>query len=378
MNSIFSLTRLMAIFIKEFRQISRDKFTFALIIGIPIMQLVLFGFAINSNPKNLFTAIINGDVSPFTRTITTAIQNSDYFKITRPISSEKEAELALARGDVQFVFNFPTNFSRDLVRGDRPDLLVTVDATDPMASINAITALQQMTESVFELDAQRGLPHLESKAPPVNLVVHTKYNPERISQFNIVPALMGVVLTMTMVMITSLAITRERERGTMENLLSTPVRPLEVMIGKVMPYILVGYIQLLIIVLTAEVVFHVPFEGSVLLLLVLTLPFIAANLTVGLTLSTMANNQLQSVQLAIFFFLPSILLSGFMFPVQGMPESIQWISEILPLTHYLKIVRGIILKGNSITIIWPEVVKILMFMLVVVLLGLKRFKRTLD
>lgn len=378
MNSVFSWTRLMAIFTKEFRQIRRDKLTFALIVGIPIMQLILFGFAINSNPKNLSTAVINGDVSPFTRTVTTALQNSEYFKLTKPNSSEKEAELALARGEVQFVFNFPSDFSRDLVRGDKPDLLVTVDATDPMASINAFSALQQVSNTIFDLDAQRGLPYLVSTPPPVNFIVHAKYNPERVSQFNIVPALMGVVLTMTMVMITSLAITRERERGTMENLLSTPVRPLEVMIGKVMPYILVGYIQLLIIVIASEVIFAVPFEGSMMLLLVLTFPFIAANLTVGLTLSTFASNQLQSVQMAIFFFLPSVLMSGFMFPIQGMPESIQWVSEILPLTHYLKIVRGIILKGNTIVLLWPEVIKILVFMTVVIFLGLKRFRRTLD
>ena len=378
MNKLFSWARLIAIFVKEFRQIRRDKLTFALVIGIPIMQLILFGFAINSNPKNLSTAIINGDVSPFTRTVIAGLQNSEYFKITNPASSEKEAELALARGDVQFVFNFPSNFTRDLIRGDHPDLLVTVDATDPMASINAYAALQQATRTMFDLDMQRGLPHLVSTPPPVNLIVHAKYNPERISQYNIVPALMGVVLTMTMVMITSLAITRERERGTMENLLSTPVRPLEVMIGKVAPYILVGYIQLLIIVLSAKIIFDIPFEGSMLLLLVLTFPFIAANLVVGLTLSTFATNQLQSVQMAIFFFLPSVLLSGFMFPIQGMPVSIQWISEILPLTHYLKIVRGIILKGNSLQILWPEIIKILLFMCVVILMGLKRFRRTLD
>ena len=279
---------------------------------------------------------------------------------------------------MNFVVQFPPNFSRDLVRGDRPQLLISVDATDPIASGNAITSISTLSRTVFNLDLQRGLPYLLPNDSPANVIIHARYNPEAITQYNIVPALIGVVLTMTMVMITALAITREREKGTMENLLATPVTPLEVMAGKVLPYIIVGYIQLCLILIAAHFIFRIPFEGSLLLLLLATLPFIAANLTVGITVSTLASNQLQAVQMNIFFFLPSILLSGFMFPVAGMPEAIQWISSALPLTHYLIIVRGIILKGNSLLYIWPQIVNILVFTLIVVLLGLRRFRRTLD
>ena len=312
------------------------------------------------------------------RTFVSALQNSEYFKIIKDNATEKEGNDLLARGDVNFVVQFPPNFSRDLVRGNHPELLISVDATDPIASGNAITSITGLSRTVFNIDLQRGLPHLVPNDSPVNVIIHARYNPEAITQYNIVPALIGVVLTMTMVMITALAITREREKGTMENLLSTPVTPLEVMAGKVLPYIIVGYIQLTLILIAAHFVFYVPFEGSLLLLLLATLPFIAANLTVGITISTLASNQLQAVQMNIFFFLPSILLSGFMFPVAGMPEVIQWISSALPLTHYLIIVRGIILKGNSLFFIWPEILKILFFTTIVVLLGLRRFRRTLD
>lgn len=378
MNTLFSWARFVAMFYKEFTQMRRDRVTFAMLIGIPIIQLTLFGFAINTNPKHLPTAVVNGDVSEYTRTFIAALENSDYFNITHGNASEAESTALLARGDVNFVVQFPPNFTRDLIRGDHPELLISVDATDPIASVNAITALGTLNRTAFNIDLQRGLSYLVATDPPVNLIIHAKYNPEAITQYNIVPALMGVVLTMTMVMITALAITREREKGTMENLLSTPVTPLEVMAGKVLPYVIVGYIQLIIIVLAARLIFKVPFEGSFPLLLISTLPFIAANLIVGITISTFAVNQLQAVQMNIFFFLPSILLSGFMFPVAGMPVGIQWVSNILPLTHYLIIVRGIILKGNSLIYIWPQIVNIILFTIVVVLMGMKRFRRTLD
>ncbi len=378
MNTVFSWARFIAMFYKEFTQMRRDRVTFAMLIGIPIIQLTLFGFAINTNPKNLPTAVVNGDISSYTRTFLAALKNTEYFNITHGNVSEKESDELLARGDVNFVVQFPPNFTRDLIRGDQPELLVSVDATDPVASVNAITSIGTLSRSVFNTDLERGFSSLIPSPPPVKLIIHAKYNPEAITQYNIVPGLMGVVLTMTMVMITALAITRERERGTMENLRSTPVTPLEVMAGKVVPYIFVGYIQLIIIAIAARMIFSVPFEGSVLLLMIATLPFIAANLTVGITISTLAINQLQAVQMNIFFFLPSILLSGFMFPVAGMPHSIQWISNILPLTHYLIIVRGIILKGNGFMMIWHQIGYIILFTIAVVLVGMKRFRRTLD
>jgi len=379
MNKLFSWSRFLAVFTKELMQLRRDRLTFAMIIAIPIMQLILFGYAINTNPKHLPTVIINGDITPLTRSFSSALQNSEYFKIVDDNISDEKAQYLLAKGDINFIVHFPNNFTRDFIRGDKPSMLVSIDATDPIASGSATAALASLSHSVFDFDINHSFPHLKTEnKEPFNLIIHSKYNPEAITQYNIVPALMGVVLTMTMVLITSLAITRERERGTMEGLLATPVLPIEVLSGKVIPYILLGYIQVFIIIFCAIILFQVPFEGSFLTLIVATLPFIAANLTIGITISTIAQNQLQAMQMTFFFFLPSILLSGFMFPVKGMPESIQWFAELLPLTHYLVIIRGIILKGNSFIYFWPETVKILLFGLFVVLLGLKRFKRTLD
>lgn len=378
MTQYFSISRFLAVFFKEFTQMRRDRLTFAMLVAIPIMQLILFGFAINTNPKHLPAAVINADISPLTRSFVAALQNTEYFKIVDDHVSDQEAERLLQKGDVNFVVHIPNHFSRDMVRGESPELLVSVDATDPVASVNAINALNALGQRVFDYERSHELSHLKSAPPPFTLVTHAKYNPEAITQYNIVPALMGVVLTMTMVLITSLAITRERERGTIEGLLATPVLPSEVVIGKVIPYILVGYVQLLIILFCAKLIFQVPFEGSLLTLIIATLPFIAANLTVGITISTIAVNQLQAMQMTFFFFLPSILLSGFMFPVKGMPDAIQWISEFLPLTHYLVIVRGIVLKGSGFAYFWIEVVKILLFALFVVAVGLKRFRRTLD
>lgn len=374
----FSWQRFVAIFNKEFTQMRRDRLTFAMLIGIPIMQLILFGFAINTNPKYLPTAVVNADITPMTRSFVSAIQNTEYFNIVHDNISDQEAQYLLAKGDVNFVVHFPNNFSRDLIRGEHPSLLVSVDATDPIASGSAINALTNLSRSVFDFDISHGLSYLQQTPSPFNLIIHPKYNPEAITQYNIVPALMGVVLTMTLVLITSLAITRERERGTMEGLLATPVLPSEVLLGKVIPYILVGYIQMVIIVLCGRLIFQVPFEGSFITLLLATLPFILANLTVGITISTIVSNQLQAMQMTFFFFLPSILLSGFMFPVKGMPIAIQWISGILPLTHYLVITRGIVLKGNTFIYFWPEILKILIFSLAVIFLGLKRFRKTLD
>jgi ABC-2 type transport system permease protein len=373
-----SWVRLKAIIMKEFIQMRRDRLTFAMMIFLPLLQLILFGFAINTNPKYLPTAVVNADYSPLTRAFVSAIQNSEYFQIKYPHVSEAQAEKLLARGSVQFIVQIPLNFSRDLIRGSKPNLLVVADATDPVATSNATGALGNLAYSVFDRELSRGLSNLIPNPAPFNLVIHQRYNPEALSQFNIVPGLMGVVLTMTMVMITGLAITRERERGTMESLLATPVRPIEVMIGKIIPYIIVGYIQQFLIIIAGIVIFGVPHEGSILLLLLATLPFIFSNLAVGLTFSTIAKNQLQAVQMAFFFFLPSILLSGFMFPFHGMPRWAQMIGNCLPLTHFLNIVRGILLKGNSfhdfLSQLWP----LLLFIVVVMTIAVKRYKETLD
>jgi ABC-2 type transport system permease protein len=376
MREFFSWTRLVAIILKEFTQMKRDRVTFGMMIGLPLLQLILFGFAINTDPKSLPTAVISADHSLFTRQFTIALQNSSYFKIIPEIQTDTAAERYLRRAQVQFVIYIPQHFSTRLVQGNHPEILVEADATDPSATGNAIQAVQAINDLLYNY--QGPLHALKSGGSPVNLIIQSKYNPGRVSQYNIVPGLLGVVLTMTMIIITSLAITRERERGTMESLLAMPVRPLEVILGKLIPYIIVGYIQVSLILLAARILFSVPIEGSLILLLVACLPFIAANLGVGLMFSTLAKNQLQAMQLSFFFFLPSILLSGFMFPFRGMPNWAQSIGNILPLTHFLLIVRGILLKGNGLFDILPEIYSITLFLIVALVLGVKRYRQTLD
>jgi len=374
----FSPARLWAIVVKEFIQMRRDRLTFGMMIGIPLMQLMLFGFAINADPKHLATAVLVADHGPQERTLLQAIRASSYFDFVKEVQSEAEGGELLAKGAVQFLVTIPANFSRDLLRGDRPTLLVEADATDPAATGNAIGALKSLAGTALQHDLKGALGYLNTASEPLDLRIHPRYNPEGITQYNIVPGLMGVVLTMTMVMITGLAITRERERGTMENLLSMPTRPLEVLLGKIIPYMLVGYVQVSLILLAARVVFHVPMQGSLALLLAAATLFIVANLAVGITFSTLARNQLQAVQMAFFFFLPSLLLSGFMFPFRGMPGWAQVIGEMFPLTHFLRIVRGILLKGNGVGEIGPQIWPIALFALVAVVLGVNRYRRTLD
>jgi ABC-2 type transport system permease protein len=356
----------------------RDRLTFGMIIGIPVVQLMLFGYAINGDPKHLPTAVLMADTSQYGRTILSSLKNSDYFSFVREVKSEREAEAALARGEVQFVVTIPENFGRKLLRGEKPTILVEADATDPSATGNAIASLQTVLNSGLQHDLKGPLAFLAGNGGPVDLRIHARYNPEGISQYNIVPGLMGVVLTMTMVMITGLAITRERERGTMENLLSMPTRPLEVLLGKIIPYIFVGYIQVGLILTAARFLFHVPMTGSIPLLLLTSLVFIAANLAMGITFSTLAKNQLQAVQMTFFFFLPSLLLSGFMFPFRGMPAWAQAIGEVLPLTHFLRIIRGILLKGNGFEEVILQLWQIMLFAVVVLTIGVKRYRKTLD
>ena len=374
----FSFGRFWAIIIKEFVQMRRDRLTFGMIIGIPVVQLMLFGYAINGDPKQLPTAVLMTDSSQYGRSLLSALKNSDYFRFVREVHTEVEADAALARGEVQFVVTIPENFSRNLLRGEKPTLLVEADATDPSATGNAIASLRTLINTALLQDLKGPLGYLAGSDPPVNLRVHARYNPEGISQYNIVPGLMGVVLTMTMVMITGLAITRERERGTMENLLSMPTRPLEVLLGKIIPYIFVGYIQVGLILTAARFLFHVPMTGSITLLLLTALIFITANLAMGITFSTLAKNQLQAVQMTFFFFLPSLLLSGFMFPFRGMPEWAQIIGEILPLTHFLRIIRGILLKGNGFGEVFLQLWQIALFAVIVLTIGVKRYRKTLD
>ncbi len=374
----FSFSRWWGVVLKEFLQLLRDRITFGMVIGIPIVQLTLFGFAINTDPKHLPTAIISYDHSEFTRSFIAAMEHSEYFAFVGQLPDEEAGRAALAQGTVQFVLNIPANFTSDLLRGKHPAILLEADATDPSATAMSLAAANQLALSVMNKDMKGALSQLQTTPSPFEVRVHRLYNPEGISQYNVVPGLMGVILTMTMVMMTGLAITRERERGTMENLLATPVRPIEIMTGKIIPYIVIGLIQASIILLAARFVFFVPFQGNLLSVYLAALLFIAANLTVGITLSSLARNQLQALQLTIFYFLPSILLSGFMFPFRGMPIWAQYLGQILPLTHFNRLIRGILLKGNGWWDLWPSIWPLILFTVIVMSIAVKCYRKTLD
>ena len=373
-----SLARIMAVFLKELIQLRRDRLTFGMIIGIPVIQLVLVGFAINSDPKHLPAALNVQDQSVYARTLVRALENSGYFRFEHVISSEAQADELLASGRVAFVISIPPEFSRELARGERPQVLIEADASDPSAAANAIAAVSQLPATVFNRELSGALAPLRGTPPPFEVVVHRRYNPEGLSAYNVVPGLIGVILTMTMVLITALAVTREVERGTMENLLAMPLQPFEVMAGKILPYIVVGYIQVTVVLVAAQLLFGVPMFGSYFDLSIALAAFIAANLAVGFTISTVAANQLQAMQMTFFFFLPSILLSGFMFPFRGMPEWAQWIGEILPNTHFMRIVRGIMLKGTGLGDLVNDLWPLAAFLLVAMAIALLRYRRTLD
>jgi ABC-2 type transport system permease protein len=375
---MFAFHRFIAVLMKEFVQMRRDRLTFAMMVGVPVMQLVLFGYAINTDPKALPTAVVTADSSVFSRSLTRALENTGYFKVVATPATVDEADRMLTLGKVQFVLQIPEDFSRRLQRGDNAIVLVAADATDPAATSNALAALQQVSLTGLDHDLTGPLAALQGARAPFEIRVHRRYNPDGITQYNIVPGLMGVVLTMTMIMMTSIAMTRERERGTMENLLATPVKPLEVMLGKIVPYIVVGYVQVIVILTAAKFLFGVPMLGSLVLLSTVLVLFIAANLAIGFTFSTLAKTQMQAMQMTMFFFLPSILLSGFMFPFRGMPGWAQALGEIFPLTHFLRIVRGILLKGSGLAEVSPSIWPLALILAVVSAIALMRYQRTLD
>ena len=373
-----SLQRIGAIAIKELIQMRRDRLTFAMMLVIPVVQLLLFGFAINTDPKRLPTAVHVEERTPIVRTLLTALKTSGYYDLVREISDPRQSAVLLDRGEVAFVVSIPAGFTERLVRGDRPQLLIEADASDPAASSNAISRAEAIINQALRHDLKGPLAHLAAGNGPVEVIIHPRYNPEGITQYNIVPGLLGVILTMTLVMITAMAMTREVERGTMENLLAMPAKPLEMMIGKIGPYVGVGAVQTLIVILAARYLFGVPFSGAVWLLMVGVGLFIVANLALGFTFSTIAKSQMQAMQLTFFFFLPSILLSGFMFPFRGMPDWAQIIGEALPLTHFMRIVRGVMLKGTNFADIQGEFVAIAIFTVVVGSIAMLRYRRTLD
>lgn len=367
-----------AMVVKEFIQMRRDRVTFAMMLGIPIMQLLVFGSAINSDPKRLPAAVVAQDSGPVTRAVVGALQNTGYFKITETVFTPEDATTLLQQGRVQFAIIIPENFERAYVRGERPQILIEADASDPAATVNALAAGAQVDQFVLGAAATGVFLNDAGKRPGFEIVIHRRYNPENKTYYNIVPGLIGVILTQTMVVITSIAVTRERERGTLETLLVMPLRPLEVMLGKIVPYVFIGYVQLAIILLAAHFIFGVPVVGSVLLLSLLTIVFIATNLAIGFLFSTAAKTQLEAVQMSFFFFLPSILLSGFMFPYHGMPQWAQWIGAILPLTHYLRIVRGIVLKGAGFADLMGDFWPLLLILTVIATVAMIRYRQTLD
>ncbi|RTL24928.1 MAG: ABC transporter permease [Burkholderiales bacterium] len=375
---MLSVARTVAIALKEVQQMLRDRLTFAMAVGVPVLQLVLFGYAINTDPKGLPAAVVSQDTSPMARSVVAALQTSGYFRIVESGIAESRGDALLERGEIQFLIVVPDDFGARIVRGERPALLVAADATDPSASGNAIAALNQLAQTALNRELRGPLATLAPRPAPFEVRIQRRYNPEGLTRYNIVPGLIGTILTMTMVMLTSLAMTRERERGTMENLLATPVRPFEVMVGKILPYVLLGYLQLAVILGAAFLLFEVPMMGSPVLLLAMIGVFMLANLGVGFTFSTLARNQLQALQLTFFFFLPSMLLSGFMFPFRGMPGWAQHVGEALPLTHFLRIVRGIMLKGSGLIDLLPELWPLLAFLAAAGGIALLRYQRTLD
>jgi ABC-2 type transport system permease protein len=371
----FSSRRFLAVLRKEWIEVLRDPMTLRLIIALPVMQLFLFGYAINTDPKHLPTGLLSPEHSRYERSIVAALENTGYYEI-RPLASEAAAEQALARGDVLFVVNIPANFDRSVDRGEVPKILLDADATDPSAIGNATAALASVVGAI-----ERDLPpnrRAEPTAPPFQFVAHARYNPEQLTALNIVPGLIVIVLVFSTLIITTLSITRERERGTLENLLAMPVRPIEVMLAKIVPYIGIGYIQAFLIIVISAAVFGLPIRGSLLLLVLALGLFIASNLAMGFTFSTVATNQMQAMQMAQFTLLPSMLLSGFMFPFHGMPRWAQWAGEMFPTTHALRIVRGILLKGNGATEILPELWPIAVFTLAVGAVTVLVYRETLD
>ena len=378
MNAVFSFARLGALLMKEFIQMRRDRITFAMMLGVPLMQLVLFGFAINSDPKDLPAALVATSNDHYTRAMVSALRNTGYYRFDHVVRSAAEAEALMASGSVAFVVTIPADFARRVEGKNNPQILIEADATDPAVASGAISTLGTVARTALLREEGTQAEAAESERGQLEVVVHRRYNPEGISQYNIVPGLLGVILQMTMVMMTSIALTREIERGTMENLLAMPASPAEIMLGKVLPYLVVGAVQVMVVLLAAKLLFSVPFVGSLPLLLFAILVFVLALVLLGYSISTVARTQMQALQLTFFFFLPSILLSGFMFPYRGMPGWAQIFGEIFPLTHFLRITRAVMLKGADFSAIGGEIGALAVFVALFASLALFRFRRTLD
>ncbi|MFL6731649.1 MAG: ABC transporter permease [Sphingomicrobium sp.] len=375
-----SFSRILAVLAKEFTQLVRDRLTYAMIIGIPVIQLLLFGYAINSDPKHLPTAVLVQDQGRFSRSILGALVRSDYFDIRYEARSPAEMDRLIERGEVQFAITIPGDFTRRVVRRDKPQILVEADASDPAATGPAVAALAALPQYALMSDLKGPLAAVaaSSSPEPFEVVVQRRYNPESITAYNIVPGLVATILTITLVMMTALGMTREAERGTMETLLATPLRPIEVMIGKLTPYVLVGIIQATLIISMARILFGVPMAGGWPALIIGLFLFIVGSLSLGFLVSTVARTQLQAMQMAVFYLLPSILLTGFLFPFRGMPQWAQWIGTAVPVTHMLRVVRGSMLKGVGIGDALPSLGALALFVLIVASIAVRKYRTTLD
>ena len=366
--------RIGAVLTKEFLQLRRDRITCALTILAPLTQLALYGYAVNTTPRHLPTAVLLQEQSDLGRSILKAIENTAFFRITHQVRDVAEFDRLLDSGTVLFAIEIPAGFERAVRRGESPALVVVADATDPIAANAALGALGPAMQTALRYDRKVQ----DGSSLPFDVRVHARYNPAGINAFNIVPGLVGTILTMTMMVFTALSVTRETERGTMELVLSMPITPLEIMLGKILPYVIVGFVQAALIIIVGIALFGVPLRGSMMSLALLSTLFITTNLAVGYTVSSMAKTQLQAMQICSMFVLPNILLSGFIFPFAGMPIWAQWIGEFLPLTHYLRIMRAIMLKGTAVPDLQHDALALAALMLITMTIAILRFRRTLD
>jgi ABC-2 type transport system permease protein len=373
-----SYSRILAVLAKEFTQLVRDRLTYAMIVGIPIIQLLLFGYAINADPKHLPTAVLVQDQGDFSRSVIASLKNSEYFDIVDAVGTPAELNKLIEQGSVQFAITIPGDFTRDVVRGDNPQILVEADASDPAATGPAVAALNVLPQYALRHDLKGPLAPQGAAKQPFEVVVQHRYNPENVTAYNIVPGLVATILTLTLVMMTALAMTREVERGTMETLLATPLRPIEVMVGKLTPFVMVGVLQATIILSMARILFGVPMAGGWAALILGLFLFIVGSLALGFLVSTVARNQLQAMQMSFFYFLPSILLSGFLFPFRGMPQWAQWLGSLLPVTYMLRVVRSAMLKGVGIAEALPSLAALSLFMVIVAGLAVRAYRTTLD
>jgi len=364
-----SLRRIFAILQKEIRQLSRDRLTFGMIIGIPMIQIMMFGYAINTDVRHLRAAVADESNTELSRTLVADAQATQVIDVIARVLTATELEALLRDGDIDVGIYIPPDYARRLQQRDRSAAQLLVDGSDPII-LSAARQLATLTQR-YDTDTP---PQLHAAL----FDIRNHFNPERRSAVNVVPALMGVILTMTMVLFTAVAIVRERERGNLELLINTPVKTVELMIGKIVPYVFIGLLQVTLIVLLGILLFRVPIEGSVYNVYLGALALIAANLSLGLLISTLAQSQFQAMQMTFFFFLPSILLSGFMFPFAGMPKAAQYIAEVLPLTHFVRIIRGVMLRGADLAHMLPDLRALFIFTAITLTLAVLRFHKRLD